>query len=211
MVASWITAAGVSAGRPCSSSVPVIAGRFFIPIRITRVPRSRASASQRTSEAGESGATCPDTTVNSCATARWVTGMPAAAGAATELVTPGTTVTGIPAAAQASNSSPPRPKTYGSPPLSRTTRAPARARSTRIELISSWARDGPYGILEASTSSTPDRNSSSSRPGTSRSATTTSASVISRQPFTVISSGIAGAGADQGDPPRARDPRRRKC
>ena len=41
--------------------------------------------------------------MNSCATPRWVTGMPASAGAAIELVTPGTTVTGTPAAAQASS------------------------------------------------------------------------------------------------------------
>ena len=36
--------------------------------------------------------------------------------------TPGTTSNGMPAAASASASSPPRPKTNGSPPLSRTTR-----------------------------------------------------------------------------------------
>ena len=35
--------------------------------------------------------------VNSWATPRWVTGMPALAGTATALVTPGTTVTGTPA------------------------------------------------------------------------------------------------------------------
>ena len=44
-----------------------------------------------------------------------------------EVVTPGTMVTGTPASTQASTSSPPRPKTYGSPPLSRTTNRPARA------------------------------------------------------------------------------------
>ena len=131
VVPSWTTAAGVCGGRPCAMQRGAIAARFFSPIRSTRVPRSRASASQSTSDAGESGATCPETTVNSCATPRWVTGTPAAAGTATALVTPGTTVTGTPAAAQASTSSPPRPNTYGSPPLSRTTNVPARARSTR--------------------------------------------------------------------------------
>ena len=192
VVPSWITAAGVSAGLPCAIRVALIAARFFSPIRITSVPRSPARASQRTSDAGASGARCPETTVNSCATPRCVTGTPATSGTAIALVTPGTTVTGTPASAQASSSSPPRPKTYGSPPLSRTTTLPARARSTRIRLISSWARDGPYGILEASTSSTSGRISSRSSPGTSRSATTTSASVSSRHPFTVISSGSPG-------------------
>ena len=52
---------------------------------------------------------------------RWVTGMPAAAGTAIALETPGTTRVVTPAAAQASSSSPPRPKTNGSPPFSRTT------------------------------------------------------------------------------------------
>src|SRR5438874_53508 len=40
---------------------------------------------------------------------RWVTGIPAQAGTATALVTPGTTSNGIPARAHASASSPPRP------------------------------------------------------------------------------------------------------
>ena len=44
-------------------------------------------------------------TVNSCATPRWVTGMPTDAGTAIEEVRPGTTVTGTPAAWQASTSS----------------------------------------------------------------------------------------------------------
>ena len=51
--------------------------------------------------------------------------MPAAAGPAIALETPGTTLTSMPAALQASASSLPRPKTNGSPPLSRTTVRPA--------------------------------------------------------------------------------------
>ena len=79
------------------------------------VPRSRASASQATRDPGWPGGRCPETTVNSWATPRWVTGMPARAGTARAEVRPGTTVTGTPAAAQASSSSKPRsekPKLY---------------------------------------------------------------------------------------------------
>lgn len=71
-------------------------------ISSTMVPRIAASASQFTNDSGSSGATWPLTTTNSWFTARWVTGTPAWAGTATALVTPGTTVTGIPASAQAS-------------------------------------------------------------------------------------------------------------
>ena len=55
---------------------------------------------------------------------RCVTGIPAYAGTATALVTPGTTTNGMPASRQAMASSPPRPNTNGSPPLSRTTIKP---------------------------------------------------------------------------------------
>ena len=75
--------------------------------------------------------------MNSWATPRWVTGMPATAGTAIGLVSPGITVTGTPASRQASTSSKPRPKTKLSPPLNRTTRLPASARSTMSRLISS--------------------------------------------------------------------------
>ena len=64
--------------------------------------------------------------------------MPAADGTAIALDTPGTTRVGIPAAAQASSSSPPRPKTNGSPPLSRTTDCPSRARSIIRSSIRPW-------------------------------------------------------------------------
>ena len=59
--------------------------------------------------------------MNSCATPRWVSGMPASSGTATLLLIPGTTLHSTPASTQASSSSPPRPKMNGSPPLSRTT------------------------------------------------------------------------------------------
>ena len=53
--------------------------------------------------------------------------MPASAGAATAVDTPGTISNGTPARASASASSPPRPNTNGSPHLSRTTFRPRRA------------------------------------------------------------------------------------
>jgi hypothetical protein len=63
--------------------------------------------------------------------------MPAYAGPAIAELIPGTTSNGTPAAAKASASSPPRPKTNGSPPLSRTTRRPRRAWVINSALISS--------------------------------------------------------------------------
>ena len=135
-------------GRPPSISAAAMCRQVLQPHEDARACRAAGPArpSPRATP-GWPGGRCPETTVNSCATPRWVTGMPAAAGAATALVTPGTTVTGTPAAAHASASSPPRPKTYGSPPLSRTTNRPCRARSTRIALISSWARGRAVGDL----------------------------------------------------------------
>jgi hypothetical protein len=56
--------------------------------------------------------------------------MPASAGAAMALDTPGTTSKGMPARASARVSSPPRPNTNGSPPFSRTTRRPRAAART---------------------------------------------------------------------------------
>ena len=56
-------------------------------------------------------------------------------------------MTGTPAAAQASTSSKPRPKTKLSPPLKRTTRLPARARSTMTSLMSSCDAERPRGQL----------------------------------------------------------------
>ena len=151
---SCTTATGVSAGRPPASSASANASIRSTPIISTIVPRSRASASQSVRLCGWPGATCPDTTTISWATPRWLTGTSATAGTAKALVTPGTTVTGTPASAQARTSSKPRPKTYGSPPLSRTTNRPARACSTSSSLIRSWFIARPYGIFDASMTST---------------------------------------------------------
>ena len=130
--------------------------------------------------------------MKSCATPRWVTGMPARAGTAIGLVSPGTTVTGTPAARQASTSSKPRPNTKLSPPLNRTTRFPASARSTMIRLISSCWAARPRGSFATSISSTSAGSSPSSSRGASRSATTTSASIRALRPATEISSGSPG-------------------
>ena len=105
MVPSTTTATGVAAGRPPSTSASAMCGAFSTAIISTTVPRSWASAAQTTSDSGCPGARWPETTVNSWVMPRWVTGMPADAGTATEEERPGTTVTGTPAAAQARTSS----------------------------------------------------------------------------------------------------------
>ena len=84
---------------------------------------------------------------------RWVTGIPAYAGAAMPAVTPGTTSNASPAARSACASSPPRPKTNGSPPFRRTTERPARACSTSRRVVSSWGTCSPPPTLPTSTSS----------------------------------------------------------
>ena len=108
-------------------------------MRTTRDAPLCASASQSTVEPGWPGARCPLTTVTAWLSPRWVTGTPAAAGTASAEETPGTTVQGTPASAQATASSPPRPNRYGSPPLRRTTRLPARASRTSSASISAWS------------------------------------------------------------------------
>ena len=102
-------AAAVAASSPAASSVATISGRYFTPIKITSVVRVRAIAAQSNSERSSVGGTCPLTMVTPCDKPRWVTGMPASAGAASAELTPGITCTLTPAAAQASASSPPRP------------------------------------------------------------------------------------------------------
>ena len=63
----------------------------------SRASRARAaSAAQSVCSEGLPGSSCPVTTVNEVASPRWVTGIPAAAGAAIALVTPGTTSKGTP-------------------------------------------------------------------------------------------------------------------
>ncbi len=192
VVPSWTTATGVSASRPPRTRAAAMAPLFSTPMRITRVPRSLASADQSTVERSSSGATWPLTTVNSWATPRCVTGMPTAPGTLMELEMPGTTVHGMPCSASAAASSMPRPKTKGSPPLRRTTAFPALACSMSALLMASWAMKRPYGILAASMTSTCGGSSSSRSRGPSRSAMTTSASASSRRPRTVIRSGSPG-------------------
>ena len=105
MVPSDTIARGVDADRPPATSRLAICGRFCTAISSTTVPRSRASASHSTSESAWPGGRCPETTVNSWATPRCVTGIPATAGTEMALVRPGITVHGTPAASQASASS----------------------------------------------------------------------------------------------------------
>ena len=133
------------------------------------MPPARASASQSTSVRPFAGSSWPVTTVKWVDTPRWVTGMPAYAAAPIALVMPGTTSNGIPAAASASASSPPRPNTKGSPPFSRTTVAPVAPRSTSTALISSWVSATAPGALAAEISSAPLGARSSSEGAASRS------------------------------------------
>ena len=119
-------ATGVDGSRPPSISRRAISPMLPAPMRITSVPPARASASQSTSVRPFAGSSWPVTTVKCVETPRCVTGIPAYAAAPIALVMPGTTSNGTPAAASASASSPPRPKTNGSPPFRRTTVAPAR-------------------------------------------------------------------------------------
>ena len=155
--------------------------------------------SRRASVAQSGAVSCADRMVSCRDRPRCVTGMPAAAGTASALVTPGTTSTGTPAAMHARTSSPPRPSTNGSPPLSRTTRWPACARSTSTALISVCVRVCACGDLPASMTSTDGSSSASSARGASRSTTTTSASASARRPRVVIRPGVARAAADEHD------------
>ena len=91
--------------RPPVSRTSAIAGAFSTAIISTSVPVSPATASQSVRESGCPGGRCPETTVKSWATPRWVTGMLARPGTETGLVRPGITVTGTPASRQASTSS----------------------------------------------------------------------------------------------------------
>ena len=120
VVADCTAATGVRGSRPPAISSAAMVARWETPIRITIVPPTLAS--ERQSMSCSPARRWPVTTVNAADTPRWVMGMPAAAGAAIADVIPGTISKGTPAAARASASSPPRPKTNGSPPLRRTTR-----------------------------------------------------------------------------------------
>src|ERR1019366_4966940 len=84
-------AAGGSGRRPLAISRAAISARSDTPIRMTRVPPALPRACQSTLSAAEASPTRPVTTVTDVDSVRWVTGMPAAAGAANAEVTPGTT------------------------------------------------------------------------------------------------------------------------
>ena len=83
---------GVAGSSPPAISSAAIAPRWATPISTTTVPPTLASDRQSTS--GSPARRWPVTTVNAAATPRWVTGTPAAAGAATADVMPGTTSNG---------------------------------------------------------------------------------------------------------------------
>ena len=122
---------------PCASISAVIAANLSMPISITCVPPSFASASKLSALSLFDGSSCPVKNVTCEFWARCVTGIPAYAGAAIADVMPGTTSKSMSAATNVSASSPPRPNTKGSPPLRRITFLPSRAFSTSNALISS--------------------------------------------------------------------------
>ena len=156
-----ITTAGVAASCPLAINSSAIAPALRIAMISTSVPVICATASQFTRDFSWPGGRWPETTVTSWLTPRWVSDTPAAAGAEVTEVTPGSTLTGIPASAQAVTSSWPRPKMNGSPPLSRTTLSPAFAFSSMISLIRSWETWREYGILATSMTSAPRSAASS--------------------------------------------------
>ena len=184
-------ATGVLASIPPTINRSAIDAARAAPIRITSVVPVRASASQF-SEASWAGSSCAVITVIPADTPRIVTGIPAAAGAAIDDDTPGTSVTSIPALSSATASSPPRPNTKGSPPLSRTTQSNRRPRSIRISLISSCAFRGEPGVLPTSTNSAHGAASANTPGSTSRSWTITSARASKDAAFRVNRCGSPG-------------------
>ena len=153
-VPSEMTAAGVCGSLPAARSSATISPSRESPIRITNVSRREAACQSTRSPSAQ----CPVTTATLAATFLCVTGIPADAGAASALETPGTTSQGMPASAHANTSSPPRPKTNGSPPFKRTTKLPRSACSTKSAVICSWLTgrrpfagfgDFPTSILSA--------------------------------------------------------------
>ncbi len=96
VVADWMHAAGVSGSRPAAMRLAVKLGRLARPISTTIVSTAMSGA---TSCSPSSPAWCAVTTANERATPRAVTGIPAAAGPAMALDTPGTTSHRTPACA----------------------------------------------------------------------------------------------------------------
>jgi hypothetical protein len=158
-------------------------------IRTTSVSTLAASRSR---SAGRPSTLCPVTIATDPDTARYVTGMSAASGAASAALTPGMTRTGIPARRSALTSSPPRPKRNGSPPFRRTTRSPARAAAIIASLIFDCEVDGRPARLPTLTirARAPHRRRA---PGsTSASCRTRSASASTARVAIVTSSGSPG-------------------
>ncbi len=92
--ASAMVAAGVAGSSPWAISSADTAGRVATPIMITSVVFARASADQSRVLPGWSGGRWAETMVTPWVRLRWVSGMPASAGAAIAELTPGMTVTG---------------------------------------------------------------------------------------------------------------------
>ena len=113
-------------------------GRLVSAIRKTSVSAPWAMPAQSSRDSGLVGSSWPVITAKLEAYRRSVTGMPAYAGAATDELTPGTTMNGTPRSRRCVASSPPRPKTNGSPPLSRTTHLPCSACSASSSLMRGW-------------------------------------------------------------------------
>ena len=145
-VASWITAVGVDAGLPASISARATPASRSTPIKKIAVS-AEANAPQLMREPAFPGASCAVAIATDAAASRCVTGIPAAAGPAIADVMPGTTSNGMPAAASASASSPPRPNTNGSPPFNRTTERPARASRIKMRVISACVLVCCFGCL----------------------------------------------------------------
>ena len=117
---------------------------------------SRATASQSISESGCPGGRCPEITVKSWATPRWVTGIPARAGTAIGLVSPGMTVTGTPAARHAIDLLEAAPEDEAVAALEPDHPLARRARATRSDPVDLLLRrrTARAGSLATSTSST---------------------------------------------------------
>lgn len=77
LVPQRISATGVSAGLPSCRRCSTMAGRFFIPIRKTKVPFAVARRGHSNVVSPLAGSSCPVTNVTVEASVRWVTGIPA--------------------------------------------------------------------------------------------------------------------------------------
>ena len=111
-------------GRPSRMSVSATCTDSLDGHHQHQSARDLARSGQSTVDLGSPGGTCTEITWNSWTYAAMRHRHVGGGGHRDGLVIPGTTMTGMPSAAQASISSPPRPKTNGSPPLSRTTNLP---------------------------------------------------------------------------------------